>query len=144
MGVPTLIHGENAVITVSGGALALAVDGEVDITIEKNAIEKNLRGVPVIYHILSKKVKLSGSFTGVPNANIWTDIMADFTGADEVSSEVDLASIKEQENIEIKFEVGTESFILKDVKFTQVKPESPDDDVVKVGIEFVANGIKKG
>lgn len=142
MGVPTLVHGENAVVTVSGG-INVAVDGEVDMTIEKNVIEKNLRGVAVIYHILSKKVKISGSFTGVPNEGIWQSVMHPFLGAEEVSAESDLSEIGEQDNLEITMEVGDESFTLLDVKVTQVKPQAPNDDVVSAAFEFVANGVKK-
>ncbi len=143
MGVPTMVHGENAVLTVSGG-INVAVDGEVDMTIEKNVVEKNLRGVAVIYHILSKKVKISGSFTGVPNTGIWQDIVKPFLGADEISAETDLSTIGDQDNMEITMTVENESFVLLDVKITQVKPQSPNDDVVSAAFEFVANGVKTG
>jgi len=55
------ILGESVKVEV--GNLDVIVDGDIEVTIEREVVEHKERGKAVVEHILSKRIKISGSLS---------------------------------------------------------------------------------
>jgi|GEM_PF-1578822 len=150
--------GENVQVTIAGtkgdgGSLDLIADGDIEVTIEKSEIEKKVRGFSAVSHVLSKRVNITGSIDGISkNGDLWADAIGWFIGsADAIGDTIEITAIKNQPALQITFdELGTgesgttqSSWKLNDVQVKSLKVSYPEEDVVKVTLDFGANGMEK-
>ncbi len=134
------VSGENASVNVNG--IDILVDGDIELTIEREVFEWKVRGVAATQHIPSKRVTISGSVSGVPT-NGMNAVLRSFLGTDSIDATTDLSSIS-LPNVTITYDFGGDTFTLGDVKLKSVKPSAKDGDVIRVDIDFVANRISLG
>jgi hypothetical protein len=142
-----ILLGENIEITVSGN-LNIHVDGDIEVNLEKNLIEKKLRNVAVVQNVVSKRIKVSGSMDGISkNSDIWGDVLSWFIGtATKADGATTLSSITAQPSLDMTFDdkaVTGRSWKLTDVKVNTLKVTYPNEEEVKVTMDYAANGIEK-
>lgn len=142
--------GENVQVTLSSSGLALIADGDIEVNVEKMEIEKKVRGKAVVQHVLSKRVNITGSIDGISeNGGLWDDVIGWFVTGGATLTKVDdtvlLSAVGEQPSLSIQFdEVGASaSWKLSDVKVKTLKISYPEEDVVKVSLDYAANGMEK-
>ncbi|RKX54784.1 MAG: hypothetical protein DRP24_05825 [Thermotoga sp.] len=137
------ILGESVKVEVGG--LDIVVDGDIEVTLEREVVEHKERGKAVVEHIMSKRVKISGSLSGIPNS-AFSDVIQSWLGADSINTDTQWSDIEEPPDVEITFKDAEDNtwYTLKQVKITSVKPTAPMDDVAKIEMEFVANEIQIG
>lgn len=142
-----ILLGENIEITVSG-SLKIHVDGDIEVNLEKNLIEKKLRNVAVVQNVVSKRIKISGSMDGISqNNDIWGDVLSWFVGTtSKADGATTLSRITAQPTLDMTFDDKVNagrSWKLTDVKVNTLKASYPNEEEVKVTLDFAANGIEK-
>lgn len=142
--------GENVQVTLTSSGLSLIADGDIEVNVEKMEVEKKVRGRAVVQHVLSKRINITGSIDGISeNGGLWNDVIGWFvTGGASITKLDDgvlLSAINEQPALSIQFDEigGDASWKLIDVKVKTLKVSYPEEDVVKVSMDYAANGMEK-
>ena len=139
-----LIHGENVSVTVGG--ITIEVDGDVQLKIERDVLEKKLRGKAVKAKVPSKTINLGGTLKGYVQNNIWDDVLSPFLGipGTSVDSQTDITNINPVDSMTVTFDWkdGGKKVRLTGVVPKSVTVDSPAEDLVSVEIEFGANGLE--
>jgi len=136
------ILGESVKVEVGG--LEVIVDGDVEVTLEREVVEHKERGKAVVEHIMSNRVKISGSLSGIPNS-AFSDVIKTWLGTDSINTDTEWSDVEPPE-VEITFKDAEDNtwYTLKQVKITSIKPTAPMDDIARIEMEFVANEIQIG
>lgn len=133
------IRGENATMEVDG--LAVIIDGDIELNMEKEVYEWKPRNVATTVHIPSKRVTISGSISGVPTDGI-TTVLEQFLGTSKIDGSVTFDNI-DLPNVTITytFTDSSDKVTLSDVHLKSLKVSAKDGEVIRVEAEFVANAI---
>ncbi|PZC52317.1 MULTISPECIES: hypothetical protein [unclassified Mesotoga] len=142
--------GENVQVTISSSGLELLSDGDIEVNVEKNEVEKRVRGKAVVQHVLSKVVNVTGSIDGLSrNGTLWDDVISWFASGGAKLTKIDdstlITAVQEQPALSITFDEpsGGGSWKLTDVKVKTLKLSYPQEDVIVVSMDIAANGMEK-
>jgi len=142
--------GENVQVTLVSSGLSLIADGDIEVNVDKMEIEKKVRGKAVVQHVLSKRINVTGSIDGISeNGGLWDDVIGWFVTGGATITKIDdgvlLSAVNDQPALSIQFdEIGASaSWKLLDVKVKTLKVSYPEEDVVKVSMDYAANGMEK-
>jgi len=142
-----VIHGENAKVSVGG--IDFVVNGDIELSLERDILEYKERGKVVIKKVPSKHLSLSGEVTGTPVNGVWQDVLRPFLGADTLDTTTELSSVAlkgadSESDITIEFDWGDggTKVRLTGVVITGVSVSAPQDDAESITLSYHANGIQ--